>query len=424
MRIKIKKTTILYGFFLTLYYRPASYILGNNVDNLCLLLICLLTLCFFLDAVLKFGKGVYHPTDTTVWLIIFFGWCMLGSTCINYFISGNVSLDNAITTFLCELGIIIATDMCLEINPGHYLKLFVFIGGFFSTINAVTMFLYGHKGGLNPTVELEGRELSNNYFYFGEDNATFFLVWPVLVLTWIYYFRYKRTKRMMIWSIIFTVISTTSYIYMWSVNNMIGCVMTIGLIIYYWRRTIKNKPVSKVSSVISKFNIGWILAIIFNYLLVIEQIFLRFSDFIVNTLHKSPTLGGRVPIWQNCLIYIKNQPLIGFGYETRSVTLSKIILSHAHNIILEILYRGGIIGMIFFVMAMLSLGKKVKKIQKNTLVMILAWCVVLFIFLSAIEYVFYRYPYIVVFVLLGRCNILCGKKERDGDIRNGAIQRT
>lgn len=412
MRQKIKISTIIYGFFLLLYYRPASYIIGNALDNLCLAAICAMSAYFFIKAILTYRVNKYHPTGTTIGLIAFFGWCMIGSTAVNYFISGNISLVNAVTTFLCEVGIIIVSDMELARNPKRYLKLFICIGGSFSLLNALTMFVYGNRGGLNPVIERDGRSLSSNYFYLGEDNATFFLVWPVLVLTWIYYFRYQRTKQMLLWSVFFTAMILASYLYMWSVTNIIGCILTIGLILVYWRRSVKKKQPKPSRFPISKFNLGWGAAIIANYLVVIMQIFLRYSDFIVNVLQKSITLGGRTRIWERSLLAIMQQPLIGFGYETRSVTLTKIIFNHTHNIMLEILYRGGLIGMILFIIVLLSLGRKVKHYQSNGIVMILAWCIVLFIFLSVFEFAFYRYPYIVLFVLLGRCNVLVATRKR------------
>lgn len=412
MNFKISKSTIKYGFFLLLYFRPASYIIGNTADKICLGIICVLSIYYFIEAILRYNNGVYHPSNTTIWLVLFFGWCMVGSTCLNYFISQDVSFGYAITTFICELGIIIVSDMRLEKDSEQYLYLFIRIGGFFSLINAITMFVYGYSGGLNTITERDGRIISSNYFYFAEDNATFFLVWPVLVLTWIFYFKYRKTDKMLLWSLFFTFVTTASYVYVWSVNNMIGYFITIGLIVACWRRSKKEKVTIKKNHIFAIFDIGWIFAIIYNYLIVIEQIFLRYSDFIVNTLHKGLTLGGRTKIWERCLIYIKEQPLIGFGYETRSVTLSKIIFNHAHNIMLEILYRGGIIGMVLFIILMIVMGQKVKKYEANAIVMILGLCISLFIFLSSVEFAFYRYPYIILFVLLGRCDILCNQKKR------------
>lgn len=412
MSFKISLSTIQYGFFLLLYFRPASYIIGNTADKICLGIICALSVFYFVKAIFESRKGIYHPSKTMIMLILFFGWCMLGSTFLNYFLSNEVSIYYAITTFLCELGIIVVSDMRLEKNPEQYLRLFVSIGGFFSLINAITMFIYGYSGGLNALAERDGRTISSNYFYFAEDNATFFLVWPVLILTWIFYFKYKRTGKMLVWSLLFTAITTAAYVYMWSVNNMIGFFITIGIILLYWRKSKKEKvTIKRRKHIISKFDIGWILAIIYNYLLVVEQIFLQYSDFIVNKLNKGITLNGRTPIWERCLYYLQDQPLIGFGYEERSVTISKILFNHAHNIMLEILYRGGFIGIILFVILLIVLGRKIKNYQNNGIVMMLGWCIVLFVFLASIEFAFYRYPYIVLFVLLGRCEILCERKQ-------------
>lgn len=421
MKIRISESAFRYGFFLLLLFRPASYIIGETAEKICMGILCALSVYYFVMAILRYRRGIYQPSKTMIMLVLFFGWCMIGSTCMNYIFSNSVSFNYAVSTFLCELGVIIVSDMELDRSPRQYIRLFISIGGFFSLINALTMFIYGYSGGLNTITQRDNRTISSNYFFFAEDNATFFLVLPVLVLTWIYYFRYKRTRKMLIWSVFFTVITTASYVYMWSVNNMIGCFVIILLILFYWRKSRKENVKVKKKHIVSVFDIGWISAVIFNYLIVVQRVFMYFSDFILNTLDKSITLGGRIPVWEKSLYYIKEQPLIGFGYETRSVTLSKIIFNHTHNIVLEILYRGGIIGLVLFIVLLIVMGRKVKQYQSSAIVMFLGMCVVLFLFLSTIEFAFYRYPYIVMFVLLGRCDVLFDQKKTLREVRDGAI---
>ncbi len=418
MRLKIRLSTITLGFFLFLYYRPANYVIGAGVDKVCLFILCLMSLICFVSAIIRYSKGLYHPTRAVVCLVAFFGWCMIGSTFINYFLSGNISMEYAITYFLCELGIVVVSDVQLEKNPKRYLELFVTVGGFQSILNIVTVFAYGSSGGLNAIREREGRTISQNFFLLAEDNATFFLTWPVLVLSWILYFKFKHTKKMLFWCVSYSALLFASYIYTWSAANIISIAVTIILILLYWRAINRHNKIedSKFGNVsqkrkLSGFNLYWILAFIFNYLLIAGNLIVAFSSLISGTLKKSLTLSGRTLIWERAIHYILEQFIIGYGCETRAVTLSKIIFNHVHNIMLEILYRGGLIGMILFIFVMLSLGRKSKNYGNDPMIRLLGLCIVLFIFQGAIEFAFYRYPYIVLFVLLGRCEILSNKRN-------------
>ena len=90
-----------------------------------------------------------------------------------------------------------------------------------------------------------------------------------------------------------------------------------------------------------------------------------------NFLGKSATLSHRTEIWERCLEFIAQKPILGMGYLTtdqysQTVTLIRLG-TNAHNMVLSILITAGVIGMIvyfsMFCYSWKSIGKKMKQIN-------------------------------------------------------------
>ena len=187
-RVIIKQFSGIWSVFMLLFFMPASYIIGGRatrIINLLLIVGCLL----FIGAALWFRRYGYSPKRTTGWIVALYSWCCFGSSFLNnlrgYPIDAAymaVSLATAILfALLCDIG--------LWYNPRKTLRVFLVIGVLACSINAVTILLYRDSGGLNPqTVNIYGGRMSQNYYFLGEDNASYFWSWPVLVVAWFYYY--------------------------------------------------------------------------------------------------------------------------------------------------------------------------------------------------------------------------------------------
>ena len=95
---------------------------------------------------------------------------------------------------------------------------------------------------------------------------------------------------------------------------------------------------------------------IYNFLILyiatfISIVFLRlqekYDDFIFDLTQKHSDFVGRTNIWDSVLGFIKERPLIGYGKEESIIRQTKTIrwqAAHAHNGILEVFYRIGVVG--------------------------------------------------------------------------------
>lgn len=411
--LKVNAQWLFYSCLFFLYFRPADYVLGNLYKHFMMVLTMAVVVIF----IFRHIKRIKTFPLPTLLLMVFFLWCVIGSTAANFLLGRKVAWVTAVYTFICEIGIIFIFEVGLMKNPQMVLKSFVSVGGLMTILNSLTMFVFGYHGGMNAVDYTEGRFLSENYFLFSEDNASIFWTWPVLVITWIYYFRFNRKPAVFLWGLFLTVAIVVGYIYLWSMMAaVLSLLVALSVPFFLGEKTIRfgrkgRKKKERETGKLSLFNWLWMGAMLFSYLLVFVQIFLQFGDVIENVFQKSATLQGRAPIWVEAIYYISESPIIGYGIEDRELTLYKLFLSHCHNIMLEVLYRGGAIGILCFFVCLFVLGRRTRPYQKDKIVRFLILMAFFLFVACSVEWAFYRYPYLVVLVLMGHPDLLCKPKK-------------
>lgn len=419
-RWSVSKYTIIYSLILFLYFRPGDYVLGTFLyDMISYLLFGIFVLMIFYTGYMIYRKKIGFSFEILGLLISYF-WFLCGSTLLNYIRGNPVNIKNGILNFSIIGGLILLTETGLQRHTRVFLYSFMLVGTITSLINAFTIFAYGYEGGMREITMEFGRYTSENYFFFAEDNATFFWTWPVMVITWIYYFRYNKRRKMLIWASFFSVITIISYIYMWSMMAMMA-VISEGIILIIMYHGIKRYKTQKVITIMSgnrKIHVGSIFTfnkavlsgIIASILLVFTRFLSRFTSLIEGTLQKSITLSGRTNIWERAIFRILVSPIIGYGNESVEMSTAKLGINHTHNFILEILYRGGIIGLLLFMITLFACGKKSLEAKKSILYSFFCVSLMIFFVSVSVEFAFYRHIYVVLLVMALHKQIFCDEK--------------
>jgi O-antigen ligase len=89
-------------------------------------------------------------------------------------------------------------------------------------------------------------------------------------------------------------------------------------------------------------------------------------------LGKWNSLMLRINLWKKVCEYISASPVMGYGVETgvvRELKTGMYWAVHAHNLILEILYQGGLIYFGLFILVICLCGRKMMR-NKNTFVVV------------------------------------------------------
>ena len=199
--------------------------------------------------------------------------------------------------------------------------------------------------------------ISKNYdkfiYFLGEDNYSAFSIIPMITI--VLFIQYLEKEQISIVSLFFIGILTMLYMFVKSYTASLALIILLLFILLLKF----NINVLKYFS-IRKTYILLIILLIMILLFNIQDLF----STILNDIEKGITLNSRTIIWNNAIELIKQKPLFGYG----SLSEEKINdyylygATHAHNIILELLLRTGIIGTFNYLM---FIDKSVKNIYKR-----------------------------------------------------------
>lgn len=205
---------------------------------------------------------------------------------------------------------------------------------------------------------------SNNWF-FGYDNRHILMFFPAIVSSYLY--KKIINKKILIREIILYITITYSVFFCFSATSVVAYSIFLLYISFQKYFNKKNYINSKY------FFIVFAAIFIFIVLLRVQNIF---SWFIVEILKKDLTFTGRTKIWDMINDLILKRPIIGYGIEPIDIIMRKMNgpTTHAHNTILDILYKGGILSLVPFIYMVLIV---VKNLYVNSEHLISKYCSVI-----------------------------------------------
>jgi len=236
----------------------------------------------------------------------------------------------------------------------------------------------------------------------GYKNIHILFIIPAIMFDFIYSYYYEN--KLNIKNYIFLIISYISIILVDSSTSLIG--LTIILIF-----VILNKIFIKLK--ILNIKTYFATTIIAFFSLIIFRIQNYFQYFIVNILHRNINFTNRTYIWDYVISFIKNKPLLGYGVENSFVRYNKTLYYqsfHAHNQILEIIYKSGFIGLISFIIIIIMSIRQLYENKDNIISKMLS--IILFSYFVMMLTEVYSYEYFI-FILVVCYNIKNLVKESE-----------
>lgn len=162
-------------------------------------------------------------------------------------------------------------------------------------------------------------------------------------------------------------------------TGIVVMAVTVFMIFIYCKRRNLFKFVLFINYII----ICWVyIVMVFNQKLIFEY-------FIVNVLHKSPTLTGRLLLWETTVEEIMRFPILGYGYD------NALEYGAIDNSVLYLLMAGGFLGTIIWLFMLVSshssviLKKSISRTEAALSIGILAYMV------RSITEAVVSYPHIV-----------------------------
>ena len=298
-------------------------------------------------------------------------WFVLVLASFSYFFLSLMFGDESATLTHCAggfcriVGIATLLEYGLEKNEQKTLQSFLIAASIMCLINYISFIAYYDVvGGMKQGYGAYGfnYQTKQNWFFFTHDNGTIFYYLPFLAILWYYAFKY--VKGFPYFAFLCTLAVVIMYIFLWSATAMVVTALFLIAMMLCMKKEIRKK-VSRCNYLAVVF-----CGLAFCALVVFMNVSGSFEQF-ASIFQKSGTTNSRAKIWQLSIQYFTQNPLIGVGLGTDETNFVRIGINHCHNVILQLLYSGGIVATVFFAL-FLWLARPKKRVSTATAPLILS----------------------------------------------------
>lgn len=387
MNTKIRKSVILYILFFIPFFKPVGLSVYAGINSIYLVW-KLVSLCVGIFIILNESNGTFITYKKDTWfrgLFLFF--------IIYFFNCFSVSRD--LVTIVSNILVIFELIIILSITKGKSKKNmtdalnFIFSILLFLQIISVFYIKAGH---------IVFEYIESDYTYlFGTDNYSAFATIPMLGA--ILFFDYKRKNLFTKAKKVFLCFGLcASYVYTGAVTAAIMSVVTVlaYIISKYNKFLLKFFTIKKVA-VFCVLVLFLIMAFdIQNHMLWLLRL--------VGKSAKATTLNSRTIIWEKAFNIIKQNIIFGIGELSAEQVEGYALygMGHAHNLILDLLLKSGIVGTISYLYFYLGfLSKYFRKALKSSGFILVITLIGYFVLSMMDDYPFMPYIYCCLGLLWG-----------------------
>lgn len=187
-----------------------------------------------------------------------------------------------------------------------------------------------------------------NYFLGYYNNHTKYFI-PALMIAALYVERTGKKLR----AIFLTGTIIISVVLVWSGGTLMTVFVMLALYILSGKGKIRIN-----------YFAGWITQVVFFFSIAILKLQYFLKWLIDGILLKWGSIEGRIKMWDAVLELIAKNPIFGYGITTgddMEARLGVLRGVHAHNLLMQVFYEGGLIYFILFIVLILFVGIKLSK---------------------------------------------------------------
>ena len=270
---------------------------------------------------------------------------------------------NCMATAFSNMSIVLLFDLAQD-KKEVFLSSQLFCFEMAIYINLITEIIYP-KGLYIPKITGSAGKI---YWFLGYYNSYTKFYVPALVLAWLYYNATGKWRR----SVFLTEAIFLSAILAGSRGVLVSLiVMAVAYAIF------------KNCVRIFNYYSFWFIHLLFFLLFIVGDFQNLFYWFINGVLDKWNSWLQRTIVWDRTMTLISDALILGHGMQERSFRITELgsrWAMHAHNMLLELLYQGGIINIILWTIIIAVAGKPVYQYRNTTESKIIAigflgWCI-------------------------------------------------
>lgn len=260
--------------------------------------------------------------------------------------------DGSSTTALLNcakgVGFVTMLEYGFKVDKKGYVEAFVIAGFIWCSVNYASYLIYRDVlGGMQSGYLEFGKNYvtSQHWFFFTHDNGSLFFYLPVAAAAFYHSFKYNRKWLMLSYGFAFLV--ELMYIDLESTTAMVamGLFLASVLLLYFK----KCMPIFRLIKGRNAIYLGLAIAS-----LVVVFGLLGNMTGAVGALGKNGTFGSRLVIWNRSIDWISRSLWFGSGFESTALAVMKLTYNHCHNIVVQLLYSGGVLSFILYLSSHLS----------------------------------------------------------------------
>jgi len=375
---KIDFKEMLYTIAFCFFFAPEPYAVKKPVLLAWRMMICIVSMVAIISY-LRRKRMSGHWVSLTLFVLFYY----LLSSFVN---KSDTNWILVLFYSVDVIGFITVLDYCLYYDFERSLRAFIAAGIIMCGVHYVTFLLYRDVpfGMRNAELSAVKYRLEDGiWFFLKHDNGSVFYFIPVLSALWYYVCEYRRLHRT---ALICSALTLYMYWSQWSVAAMILSTVLICLYLYIYYS--KEQVVIPIPSFRMSVLIGFAVCGLLVYGVINPN---RFIYWFSSTVNRDVTFSGRSIIWPRAIEAIRTSPVFGLGCESDALTILRIGINHTHNMILQVLYTGGIVTMIPLLFGLLhcevQTSTKSKFLSKGQ--MCLSLSALFIIILSSVDWYLY-----------------------------------
>lgn len=250
------------------------------------------------------------------------------------------------------IGFSMLTEMAFRYYKKYAVCAFYYVTFFYVFINFVSVILC-------PEGLWTSGDGTQPHWFLGQKNILIMMIIPSLtaglIMLW------EKNKRISPMYVFHVVIATLSILLTDSATS-VGVLLLF--LFFYFLYLIRMNYVQ----IFNSLNFVWIIFLCNIFVLFAKYISV-IAWLITSVLKRNLSFSGRVTIWNHAYEWILKSPVFGWGYEKTDVIITKLggnpnFLS-CHNYFLNVVYKQGIIGLVFLFLVIGIVVKKMYKFREN-----------------------------------------------------------
>lgn len=238
-------------------------------------------------------------------------------------------------------------------------------------------------------------------WFLGYKNGFILYIIPAILTSYI--IDILKKDRISFRTIVIIFISVITSILVDSSTALVGIIiLLVGLFF--------QKSFSKLK--IINYNTLLYIYLLLFFLIVIFRMQNIFSYIIEEVLNRNLNFTNRTYIWDTAIMYIKNNPIVGYGFEDSLIRIEKFSYLQAitcHNQLLDLIYQGGFIGLIFIFLMLKQLGNRINEIKNLKIKTVTLMALFSYLVMMLSEYYSFG-SFIYIFVIFINLYQITGKE--------------